>query len=85
MKDRFPIILSNEGLEWTAKALLIRELCMLKVVDEVTEKPDWCRNIHKAHITKNWKKEILALDWSKYLKYADFTPTMAEQVRYKAP
>lgn len=80
-KDRFPVAITNEGLEWTAEALLLRELCMIKVVEEITNKPDWWKNVRNAHIAKSWKREILALDWSKYMKYADFTSAMAERVR----
>ncbi|KAM0513369.1 hypothetical protein ACHAPE_007831 [Trichoderma viride] len=75
----FPVTITNEGLEWTARALLIRELCMLKVIEEITEKPDWSNNVRNSHVTTNWKKEILALDWSKHIKYADFTSSMAEK------
>ncbi|PTB38379.1 hypothetical protein M441DRAFT_447257 [Trichoderma asperellum CBS 433.97] len=78
-KDRFPVAITNEGLEWTAEALLLRELCMIKVVEEITNKPDWWKNVRNAHIAKSWKREILALDWSKYMKYADFTSAMAER------
>lgn len=80
-KDHFPVTITNNGRDWTAKALLIRELCILKVVEETTEKPEWWENISNTHITKSWEKEILALDWSKYMKYADFTSAMAKQVR----
>ncbi|EHK48605.1 hypothetical protein TRIATDRAFT_163275, partial [Trichoderma atroviride IMI 206040] len=76
-KDHFPVTITNEGRDWTAKALLIRELCMLKVVDEITKKSDWSNNVRKAHIENSWRQEILALDWSKYMKHADFTPNMA--------
>ncbi|KAM0253378.1 hypothetical protein ACHAQJ_007273 [Trichoderma viride] len=77
-KDRFPVIITNEGLKWTAQALLIRELCMLKLVEEITNKPDWWNKVRDAHITCRWKQEILELDWGKYVKYADFTSSMAE-------
>lgn len=80
-KDHFPITITNDGRDWTAKALLIRELCMLKVVEEITEKPDWWSNIRNRDIARSWGKEILALDWSKHMKYADFTSSMAVQVR----
>lgn len=56
---------------------------MLKVVEEVTNKPGWWENVRKSHIAKKWKKEILALEWEDYLKYADFTPSMAALVRFK--
>lgn len=80
-KDHFPVTITNDGRDWTAKALLIRELCMLKVVEEMTQKPDWWEHIRNPHATKSWGKEIPALDWSKYMKYADFTSAMAIQVR----
>jgi hypothetical protein len=81
-KDRFPIIITNEGIAWTAKAILIRELCMLKLVEEITNKPNWWKKVRDARLTEKWKKETLELDWSKYMKYADFTSSMAEWVRH---
>ncbi|KAK1237888.1 hypothetical protein MKX08_002467 [Trichoderma sp. CBMAI-0020] len=74
-----PVLLTNDGLQWGAAPLLIRELCMLKAMEEITDKPDWWKNVRDAHTAECWKREILALDWSKYMKYADFTSSMAEQ------
>ncbi|KAL7945789.1 hypothetical protein V8C42DRAFT_352787 [Trichoderma barbatum] len=87
-RGRFPVIATNRGIEWTAGPLFIRELCMLKVVEEVTNKPGWWDNVRDTNIAYKWKKEILGLEWSNYLKHADFTPSMAdwciEELKLKA-
>ncbi|KAF3076612.1 hypothetical protein CFAM422_001081 [Trichoderma lentiforme] len=84
----FPVIKSNQINPWCAGPLYLRELCMLKVVEEITNQPEWWVNVHDAQITDNWKKEILGLDWNDYVKYADFTPSMAdwciEELKQKA-
>lgn len=56
---------------------------MIKVIEEITNKPGWCDDVRHAHIAAKWKKEILGLDWSKYLSYADFTPSMADLVGFR--
>ncbi|KAL6890959.1 hypothetical protein GGI43DRAFT_210982 [Trichoderma evansii] len=75
-KNCFPVLMTNEDLEWSGSALLIRELCMLKVAEEITNTPNWWKNFRSTQITENWKTEILALDWKKYKKDADFTPPL---------
>ncbi|PTB54343.1 hypothetical protein M431DRAFT_118342 [Trichoderma harzianum CBS 226.95] len=74
----WPVISTNDGIRWYTTPLWSRELCMIKVIEEITNKPGWCDDVRHAHIAAKWKKEILGLDWSKYLSYADFTPSMAD-------
>ncbi|KAL7912224.1 hypothetical protein GGI35DRAFT_492157 [Trichoderma velutinum] len=74
----YPVISTNDGIKWDTTALWSRELCMIKVVEEITNKPGWSDDVRHAHITDKWKKEILELDWSNYLTYADFTLSMAD-------
>ncbi|KKP03027.1 hypothetical protein THAR02_04853 [Trichoderma harzianum] len=63
---------------WYTTPLWSRELCMIKVIEEITSKPGWFDDVRHAHIAAKWKKEILGLDWSNYLSYADLTPSMAD-------
>ncbi|KAL6814645.1 hypothetical protein V8C40DRAFT_269780 [Trichoderma camerunense] len=74
----YPVISNNDGIRWYTAPLWNRELCMMKVIEEITSKPGWCDDVRHAHIAAKWKKEILGLDWSNYLSYADFTPSMAD-------
>ncbi|KAF5586257.1 duf1665 domain-containing protein [Fusarium pseudocircinatum] len=80
-KDRFPILFPDDIDDgWNAVVLLIRECCMLKFIDELSDKPRWWEKINDSEITSKWKKEALAVDWKSYLKYADFTSAMADAI-----
>ena len=70
-----------EPEEWAAATLLIREVCMLKLVNDLTDKPEWWRKIHDPEIVARWKAEALAMTWQDYRDYADFTPDMVDAVR----
>ncbi|QYT02634.1 hypothetical protein H0G86_009627 [Trichoderma simmonsii] len=81
--DRMPLnhfrVLEVHGIsDWDADPLYVRELCMLKAIEEITSKSTWCVNVRDPRITDNWKKEILGLNWNDYVKYADFTPSMVD-------
>lgn len=80
--DRFPLLFLNDdfGDGWEAPVLLIRECCMLKLMDELTNKPRWWLKINDEQIIAKWKQEALDTDWESYLKYGDFTPAMADAV-----
>ncbi|KAM0230035.1 hypothetical protein ACHAPO_009587 [Fusarium lateritium] len=79
-EDRFPLLFLNDdfGDGWEAPALLIRECCMLKLMDELTDKPRWWQKINDENIVTKWKQEALEMDWKSYLRYGDFTPAMAD-------
>ncbi|KAM0348487.1 hypothetical protein ACHAPY_011139 [Fusarium culmorum] len=79
-EDRFPLLFLNDdfGDGWEAPVLLIRECCMLKFMDELTNKPRWWLKINDEQIIVKWKKEALDTDWESYLKYGDFTPAMVD-------
>ncbi|KAI8273005.1 hypothetical protein K4K60_011447 [Colletotrichum sp. SAR11_57] len=79
--------LGNKGKEtepdwigggWRAATLLIRECCMIKFINVLSDKPEWWRKVQDDEIAGKWKKEALAMDWTLYLKHADFTPAMAD-------
>ncbi|KAF5682043.1 duf1665 domain-containing protein [Fusarium circinatum] len=78
-KNRFPILFpDNTDDGWNAVVLLIREFCMLKFIDELSDKPRWWEKINDHEIATKWKKEALAINWKSYLQYADFTSAMAD-------
>ncbi|PHH90996.1 hypothetical protein CDD83_2017 [Cordyceps sp. RAO-2017] len=85
---RFPVLMGDEGQDWAASMLLIREVCMLKVVEDLTNKPEWWRKVRDPEIAARWEEEALRMDWPAYRKYADFTPAMAracvDELRAKA-
>lgn len=83
--SRFPLLFMEHNYEngWRAATLLIRESCMLKLVDTLSDKPDWWLKVRDPDITNKWKQEALAMDWKLYREYADFTPAMADAVSLK--
>lgn len=76
----FPVLIGSEDRDWKASTLLIREVCMLKFVEELTNKKEWNIKIWDLAISERWKKEALEMDWETYRPYADFTPAMADAV-----
>ncbi|KAI9154930.1 Citrate synthase-like protein [Paramyrothecium foliicola] len=85
---RFPTIIGDEESVWKASTLVRREVCMLRFIEEITNKPNWWVKVHDPEITKRWKQEALEHDWASYRQHADFTPNMAdaciEELRSKA-
>ncbi|PHH80919.1 hypothetical protein CDD80_5839 [Ophiocordyceps camponoti-rufipedis] len=77
LTKQFPV-LSCEDNEWCARALLIREMCMLKMVEDVTNLDEWWLHASKPDVCARWKQEALNRDWAAYRKYGDFTPAMAD-------
>jgi hypothetical protein len=63
---------------WKAVTLLIREVCMLKLMEDLTNKPDWWDKVNDPEIVARWKAEALAMDWHAYLTYGDFTENMVD-------
>lgn len=79
-RGAFPFLEPYNRNGWAATPLFVRELCILKVIEEITNKPAWWANVRDAHTTDKWKKEILGLKWNNYILHADFTPSMADWV-----
>jgi len=54
----FPVVLGEdeEPKEWKAKTLTIRETCMLKVMEDLTNKPEWWLKVNDPEIAAKWKK-----------------------------
>ncbi|KPM45199.1 hypothetical protein AK830_g1423 [Neonectria ditissima] len=74
---RFPTLVGLDS-DFKANTLTNRELCMLRFIEEITNKPDWWIKVRDEAIATKWKAEALELDWGKYLKYGDFTSAMAD-------
>ncbi|KAL7921214.1 hypothetical protein ACQKWADRAFT_295867 [Trichoderma austrokoningii] len=86
--QRFPILIGAEGFDWKAATLLIREVCMFKFVEEITNKAMWWEKVFEPQVAEKWKQEALEMNWKEYRNYADFTPAMADacirELRIKA-
>ncbi|KAH8176498.1 WD40 repeat 2 [Sarocladium implicatum] len=68
--------------EWAAATLLNREVCMLSVLEKLTNKPDWWVKCRDDEVAERWKSEMLQMDWPAVLglEHADFTASMADAV-----
>ncbi|KAK1523930.1 uncharacterized protein CCOS01_09017 [Colletotrichum costaricense] len=77
-RDRFPVLMEDTNKSWKASTLLIREVCMLKFMEDITNKPEWWRKVRDPVISAKWKKEVQTLDWAAYRSHGDFTKNMAE-------
>ncbi|KAI6782114.1 uncharacterized protein J7T54_002351 [Emericellopsis cladophorae] len=81
---RFPFLSDDHGYSWKARTLLHREIAMLQVMEELTNKPDWWRKVRDSTITDKWKKDVIALgqsgDWASKLAPEGFTRNMADAV-----
>ncbi|TVY66708.1 hypothetical protein Focb16_v009887 [Fusarium oxysporum f. sp. cubense] len=57
-KHRFPLLFMEDNYEegWQAATLTIRESCMLKLVDKLSDKPEWWRKVrdHDIANSKDW-------------------------------
>lgn len=53
---------------------------MLKVIEELTNKPEWWRKVNDPDIAAKWVKEAMAMPWAEYRRNGDFTQLMANAV-----
>ncbi|KAF5685285.1 hypothetical protein FCIRC_3526 [Fusarium circinatum] len=78
----FPVVLGTEEGEgegdWRATTLTIREVCMLKVIEDLTNKPEWWIKVNDDEIAAKWKKEAMEMPWGEYRVFGDFTQAMAD-------
>lgn len=79
-RDRQPFLLGLQPEDWEASTLTNREVCMLKLMEDITNKPQWWLKVLNPEIVSNWKREALQMPWEDYQKNADFTHDMAEMV-----
>ncbi|RFU73590.1 wd40 repeat 2 [Trichoderma arundinaceum] len=75
---RFPVLIGVHSYDWKAATLVIREVCMLKYIEELTNKSRWWEKVFNPEIANKWKQEALQMNWEEYRPHADFTPTMAD-------
>ncbi|RBR12845.1 hypothetical protein FVER53590_30334 [Fusarium verticillioides] len=73
----FPILLGT-GSDFVANTLTNRELCIVRIISEFTNKPDWWIKVLDGTIASRWKTESLKFDQGQYLRYGDFTTAMAD-------
>ncbi|RGP77846.1 hypothetical protein FLONG3_4022 [Fusarium longipes] len=84
----FPIVVGewDNVKEWRAATLTVREICMLKVIEDLTNKPQWWVKTDEE-ITK-WVREAMQMPWEDYRPHGDFTQKMADacikELRMKA-
>ncbi len=74
----------SKDWDYRAVTLLLREACMLKLMEELSNKPEWWAKVHNEDIVAKWKAEALAMDWDAFHQFADFTPQMFDAVSFSA-
>ncbi|KAF4983933.1 hypothetical protein FDECE_17198 [Fusarium decemcellulare] len=75
---RHPFLFGLNERDWAAPTLMNREVCILKFVEDITNKPEWWIKVRNPEIIAKWKQEVLAIPWSEYQQNADFTDKMAD-------
>ncbi|KAJ2964525.1 hypothetical protein NQ176_g10790 [Zarea fungicola] len=71
----------GDDFSWQAATLLIRELCILRVIEELTNKPEWWLKVNDDEIAKKWRQEALGMDYKAILgPWAIVTPAMADAI-----
>lgn len=76
----FPLLLGDENDTWRADTLLVREVCMLRLIEDITNKPEWWLNVNDPEVVARWREEALRRDWAAYIEYGNFTEEMADFV-----
>lgn len=74
----FHTLIGVQEQDWTANTLTIREVCMLRLMEEITNKPDWWRKVNDPEIVAKWKKEAVEMPWSEYVEFGSFNEDMAD-------
>ena len=75
-----PALVRASGIEWRAATLLIREICMLRFIEHVTNKPEWWIKVSDHSFIEEWRNEAIAMPWAEFHEHADFTEKMADAV-----
>ena len=52
----------NAVLDWAGDILTVRELNMMAIMDNITDKPDWDEKVFDETIIQNWRQEALATE-----------------------
>ncbi|KAF4439810.1 hypothetical protein F53441_12480 [Fusarium austroafricanum] len=86
--EAFPVIHGGDEGDWKAATLTVREVCMLKFMDDITDKPEWWLKVNDDEIAAKWEKEAIEMPWDSYITNGDFSQTMAssciKELRKKA-
>lgn len=61
---------------WQHAVMTNRDRCMLALVNELSDKPDWTRKVFDKAIVEKWKEEALTMGWEKVVEYGDMSPEM---------
>jgi hypothetical protein len=95
VEEPFPVVAGEQDSikEWSAATLTVRETCMLKVIEDLTNKPEWWLKVkakdeekdkdkdkdeEDEEIADKWMKEAMQMPWEDYRPHADFTQKMAD-------
>lgn len=78
--DRLSFLYGLGENDWGARTLTNREVCMLKFIEDITNKPEWWLKVRNPEIVAKWKEEVLRMPWSEYQRNADFNDKMADSV-----
>lgn len=68
---------------WQAPYLYDRELYMMRLISELSNKPEWWRMVQDDAIADQWKQEAFAREWTENPvdpNPAGFTEAMADAV-----
>ena len=58
---RFPTaVIDGDRSEENLAAFTYREIVMLRIMNELTDKPDWNRKIFDTNLTRKWRAEAMA-------------------------
>ncbi|KAI1024202.1 hypothetical protein LB504_005574 [Fusarium proliferatum] len=77
-KKRQPFLLGLHEEDWRSRTLMNREVCMLKLEEDITNKPHWWEKVLKTDIVSKWKQEALQIPWASYQQNGDFTSQMVD-------
>ncbi|KAJ4114702.1 hypothetical protein NW760_001625 [Fusarium oxysporum] len=75
---RQPFLLGLHAEDWKSRTLMNREVCMLKLEEEITNKAHWWEKVLNTDIVSKWKQEALQMPWASYQHNGDFTSKMAD-------
>ncbi|KAF5965948.1 hypothetical protein FBULB1_11955 [Fusarium bulbicola] len=77
-KKRQPFLLGLPEKDWKSRTLMNREICMLKLEEDITNKPHWWEKVLNTDIVYKWKQEALQMPWASYQQNGDFTSKMTD-------
>ncbi|KAF4958389.1 hypothetical protein FGADI_2555 [Fusarium gaditjirri] len=75
---RQPFLLDLPVEDWKSRTLMNREICRLKLEEDITNKPHWGEKVMNTRIVSKWKQEALQMPWASYQHNGDFTSKMAD-------